>query len=456
MSMDSPWPLQTAAPRLWRADARNLTLAGVGACASIAFCAGLALYRQAAAVSPGLPWQVPALLGLQGLCLLLVGLGLALLRRDGTTPAASAVRPTAVHAHQHATAAHGPGRDAQALSVLARAATLYGQRGLDAGGLRQALALLREGLCASRVCLQLESAACQPLHCGPILEALAPPDCERCGPGTVDEADLRLPLRRSGTLLGTLLIQRPGAALPPPAQHLAEAFAGLTALAIAEVCRGHEERRMALMEERSAIAAELHDSLSQSLAFMKIQVAQLQRAARRETQQPALAQAVDELRDGLSAAYRQVRELIAAFRTQLHAGGLAAAVQEAVEELRQRSGLDTVFEHDIAGCRLEPNEEFHVMQIVREALFNTVKHAGATRARVDMRLATDGRLHVRIEDDGCGLPADPGPRDHHGLAVMQQRAQALGGRLALHAGTPRGTVVALDFAPQGGVAEARP
>jgi two-component system nitrate/nitrite sensor histidine kinase NarX len=306
------------------------------------------------------------------------------------------------------------------------------------------------------VCLQLESAACQPLHCGPTLEVLAPPDCERCGQEPGGEAELRLQLRRSGVLLGTLLVQLADRSVAQSVKHVGEAFAGLTALTIAEVCRGHEERRMVLMEERSAIAAELHDSLSQSLAFMKIQVAQLQRATRHGAQPPAMVQAVDELREGLSAAYRQVRELIAAFRTQLHADGLAAGVQAAVDELRQRSGLDIAFEHDMAGCRLEPNEEFHVMQIVREALFNTVKHAGATRACVSMRLGVGGRLHVDIKDNGCGPPIDSSLRDHHGLAVMRQRAQALGGRLALHAGTPRGTVVALEFTPQSGAAELRP
>lgn len=93
-------------------------------------------------------------------------------------------------------------------------------------------------------------------------------------------------------------------------------------MAIAGVWRSHEDRRIALMEERGAIAAELHDSLAQALAFMKIQVAQLQRAMQSEETSPQVKGAADDLRKGLSNAYQTVRQLIAAFRVRMGPGGL--------------------------------------------------------------------------------------------------------------------------------------
>jgi two-component system nitrate/nitrite sensor histidine kinase NarX len=98
---------------------------------------------------------------------------------------------------------------------------------------------------------------------------------------------------------------------------------------------------------------------------------------------------------------------------------------------------------------LSVNEEINILQIVREALSNVARHARANHASV--RLAyRDGRVTVTVEDDGVGLGgAQPAARAHHyGLAIMQERARALGGELEVaprRDGDGRGTRVALRF-----------
>lgn len=93
------------------------------------------------------------------------------------------------------------------------------------------------------------------------------------------------------------------------------------------------------------------------------------------------------------------------------------------------------------------------MQVIREALSNTVRHAAATQAWVSIR-PQGHRLEVTIDDDGRGL-GEPDPQGHHyGLGIMQERARSLGGTLTVSARPGGGTRVQLLFAPQSLLASA--
>jgi nitrate/nitrite-specific signal transduction histidine kinase len=74
------------------------------------------------------------------------------------------------------------------------------------------------------------------------------------------------------------------------------------------------DRRLALLEERATIARELHDSLAQSLSYLKIQVSRLDAALRRPNGAAVARPIIEGLREGLSGAYRQLREILTTFR----------------------------------------------------------------------------------------------------------------------------------------------
>jgi two-component system nitrate/nitrite sensor histidine kinase NarX len=81
------------------------------------------------------------------------------------------------------------------------------------------------------------------------------------------------------------------------------------------------------------------------------------------------------------------------------------------------------------------NEEFHLLQIVREALTNVIRHARADHALISLDCAEGGEVRVRVEDDGRGIQPDSGGEGHHGVSIMRERARQLGGSLSLQAGS---------------------
>ena len=106
--------------------------------------------------------------------------------------------------------------------------------------------------------------------------------------------------------------------------------------------QSEHQQQLMLMEERSAIARELHDSLAQSLSCLKIQVACLQMHGS-ERLPKKTDNLLQQMRDELNTAYRQLRELLTTFRLTLNTPGLRAALQHAVDEFSRRMGFDHRF-----------------------------------------------------------------------------------------------------------------
>lgn len=228
-------------------------------------------------------------------------------------------------------------------------------------------------------------------------------------------------------------------------QQLLDALSRHCGAAIGTARHHEQHRRLSLLEERSAIARELHDSVAQSLAYMRIQVARLEAAVRETPKQPTADGALAELGTELDTACRQLRGLLSTFRLKIE-GGLGPALEQTVREFGGRGNLPITLDVRLAGEQLSPNEEIHLLQVLREALANVVHHARASRAQVTVHGAPDGTVMATVEDDGIGIRATPAAH-HYGLGIMQERARSLHGTLAVEPRRPAGTRVILAFTP---------
>ncbi|SEG07086.1 histidine kinase [Billgrantia desiderata] len=257
-----------------------------------------------------------------------------------------------------------------------------------------------------------------------------------------------LPVSVGDEMLGTLEVWHPkDERLSDGVRRLLNALADQLATAVYLQRRIEEEQQVSLMSERTIIARELHDSLAQSLSYLKMQVARLERMQAKDAPKEMQAAVFDELRTGLNSAYRQLRELLTTFRLKLEGPGLQSALQQTTEEFSERMGAPVELHFDVPPHLLNPNEEIHVLQIAREALSNTHKHAQAHWAAVTVKFH-HARIVLRIEDDGVGLENDDSPPMHYGLVIMRDRAHTLSGELKLSNRAEGGTCVEVVFTPQ--------
>lgn len=263
-----------------------------------------------------------------------------------------------------------------------------------------------------------------------------------------DGRRLLLPIRTPGQLLGTLEVWYPASkGLSQTARRLLETLSDQLATAIFLERQITEEQQLTLAEERTVIARELHDSLAQSLSYLKMQVARLRRLDITGEHEEIHGEILEELSTGLNSAYRQLRELLTTFRLKLDTPDLATALRQTVEEFSERLGSEVQLEYRLPPQTLSPNEEIHTLQIVREGLANAVKHSQASEVRVQL-LFESPRVVVKILDNGKGLPTGDQPAQHYGLIIMQDRARTLGGKASVHNRESGGVEVALSFIPK--------
>ena len=336
-------------------------------------------------------------------------------------------------------------RNARGLNCLQQVAALLVEAPPSEFSLVKVLQVLATGVGADSAGLRLSPATRDSLRCPLLLGSQDIPVALTGGAEIASDATtvnvlesapgvrvrcLCVPLRHGSQIIAVLSLQAPESfEFGETPLQLTQTTAMLMALALTGWSRGQEERRGALLEERAAIARELHDSLAQSLAFLKIQVARLQ-ATLRETpsQGPAATETAAQLRDGVSSAYRQVKELITAFRVRIGSHGLSRALEEAVDEFTQRSGLVIALDNRLGDIGLTVNEEFHMLQVVREALSNTVRHARATHVSVSLTATHGGPVVAIVQDDGKGFSETIAEPQHYGLSIMRERAASLGRR----------------------------
>ena len=244
---------------------------------------------------------------------------------------------------------------------------------------------------------------------------------------------LLLPVRTGDDLVGTLEVwYERDRTLQHHERQLLETLADQLGTAVYLNRRMTEQQRLTLMEERTVIARELHDSLAQSLSYLKMQVARLQKLQQESGREVDAREeeVIQELRNGLNNGYRQLRELLTTFRLQFDSPGLEEALNRTVSEFSERLGYPVSLEYDMPPRMFSPNEEIHVLQIVREALANVLKHADATEASVCV-YQRNGSLRVVVRDNGVGLPDGGAPPSHYGIVIMRDRSQTLGGELSM-------------------------
>lgn len=268
-----------------------------------------------------------------------------------------------------------------------------------------------------------------------------------------------VPIRLQQRLLGEFnLFFRSAVALSAEETELLDALASHLASALESLRAAALAREAAVAEERALLARELHDSIAQSLVFLKIQV-QLLRSASQKGQAAQMNQALDELDTGLRESISDVRELLVHFRTRTNTDDIEQALQETLQKFRHQTGLQAHLTIHGDGLPLPADVQVQVLHVLQEALSNVRKHAGASR--VDLEVVKGERWRFSVRDNGVGFDANQGRGPSHvGMKIMHERASGIGAEVSVLSGAGQGTTTTLTLpthpATRGGAASASP
>jgi two-component system nitrate/nitrite sensor histidine kinase NarX len=200
------------------------------------------------------------------------------------------------------------------------------------------------------------------------------------------------------------------------------------------------EKEMAVSEERNLLAQELHDSIAQSLAFLNLEAQMVQKALG-QGDLPEVQEGLGRMREGIQESYDDVRELLVHFRTRFGESDVETAIRALLGRFKGDTGIDAELKQSGTGVPLSPETQIQVLHVIQECLSNARKHSRAKRVTVELERGPE--YVFRMTDDGEGFDPDAQIDGHVGLSIMRERAQRIGGQIAVESRPGGGTCVTL-------------
>ncbi|MFZ1537941.1 MAG: ATP-binding protein [Chromatiaceae bacterium] len=263
-------------------------------------------------------------------------------------------------------------------------------------------------------------------------------------------AVVTIPLEHRDELLGyyTIFVDKPGIVGREDILELLFSIGHHLGIAVAKHRSDADALRLSIMEERNSLANELHDSLAQTLASLRLQVNLFEDSLAQAPIPDKARVDIERLRSGLDEAHRELRSLLVNFRAPMDRRGLVPALERLTASFRQDTGLKVLMQNNLRAFELPAAAELQVTRIAQEALANIRKHARAQTVRVLLTTKMEGGQVLLIEDDGVGfqLPESDGHTGEHiGLSIMRERARRMGAELRIESEPEEGTRVEVHF-----------
>lgn len=250
---------------------------------------------------------------------------------------------------------------------------------------------------------------------------------------------LGVPIRDGEDIVGIVFLAGKDDGFTERDEDLLTLFASHAAIALANARLYERSRELSVVQERTRLARELHDAVSQKLFSLRLAASSARTLAGTDPRQ-----ALDQLErvESLAAeAARELREVIVELRpADLDAHGLAGTVAKHLRLVERLHAVRTEFavygEPAVAA-----DAEVEVLRVIQEAVHNAVRHSHA--AVVTVSLCGGGDFVAEVSDDGAGFDPGEGPGGGLGIESMRERVAGLGGSLDIAASIGGGTRVRL-------------
>ena len=238
------------------------------------------------------------------------------------------------------------------------------------------------------------------------------------------------PLRVGDRVIGALCVGLPVQnRYSSESSNLLTRLANTAAIALENARLYAQAERVATLEERHRVAAEMHDGLAQTLSYLGLMTDQVVEFLSDGQDRVALDH-LQKTRNTIQTATAEVRRAINDLMNESPSTlDLRTRLHNTVDEFAAENNLPITWQADVEfspDCQREVADQ--VVNIIREALSNVARHAQARHVTVQAGEAAD-HYFVSVEDDGQGFdPSQPGPSGHFGLQIMRARAAFISGQ----------------------------
>jgi signal transduction histidine kinase len=204
--------------------------------------------------------------------------------------------------------------------------------------------------------------------------------------------------------------------------------------------------REAIIEERRRIARELHDGIAQSLSFLNLKTKAVSESVSSKNTIQALTD-LNDIREVVQDTYEDIRESIDQLSTEIRTVSVTAALSNYAQEFSSNNNIAVHFNPPKGLTRLSTVAELQLLRIAQEALTNVRRHAMASE--VSLRLENSSNsLKMIVKDNGQGFDLyqlEKSLPGYHGLTIIRERAEGLGGSLDIVTDPGEGTEIKVSL-----------
>ena len=255
---------------------------------------------------------------------------------------------------------------------------------------------------------------------------------------------LAAPLRIGDRVIGALCVGSPAQnQFANESAEMLTKLANVAAIALENARLFAQAERVATLEERRRVAAEMHDGLGQTLSYLGLMTDQVVEFLSNGKEGAALER-LGKTRETINIATSDVRRAINRLMEEPPSQDLLTRLRAVLDEIASQHDFELVWRPELDSTpECSPAAAEQVVNIAREAMINAARHAQARKVSVFAGRRGDEQ-YVAVEDDGRGFDSSqPAPNGHFGLHIMRARAEHIGGRIEIQSMPGQGTRITL-------------
>ncbi len=204
--------------------------------------------------------------------------------------------------------------------------------------------------------------------------------------------------------------------------------------------------REAIIEERRRIAREIHDGVAQSLGYLNMKTKLVSESVSSQNTVRALTE-LNDIQKVVQDTYDDIRESIDQLSAEIRSLNIIPAMANYIREFGDNNGIKVQFDYPKPFPQLSPVAELQLLRIIQEALTNVRRHALATEVEVRLESSREA-VEMIVKDDGQGFTLsdlEESPPGYHGLNIIKERAETLGGELNISTAPGEGTALMVSL-----------
>lgn len=201
-----------------------------------------------------------------------------------------------------------------------------------------------------------------------------------------------------------------------------------------------------IFEERRRLAREIHDGVAQSLGYLNLKTKLINEAISSQNTAQALTD-LSDIQETVKNTYEDIRESIDQLSTETGSLPIVSSLANHIREFSKKYSIEVQFDVAKAFPTLSPVADLQLLRITQEALTNVRRHATANKIEVKLEYTSEtGTMLLTVKDNGQGFSLSDqeiSTPSYHGLKIIKERAEGLGGRLDISSTPGKGTTIAI-------------